>query len=46
MNGSYEFTDNDLPLMEIVKGNDDTFLPFCDLLSVINDTHRNGLEVD
>jgi hypothetical protein len=46
VDGSYEFADKDLPFMEIVKGSDDTFLPFRDLLSVNNDTHRNGLEVD
>lgn len=46
VDGSYEFADKDLPFMDIVKGKDDTFLPFRDLLSVINDTHRNGIEVE
>ena len=46
IDGSYEFADKDLPFMDIVKGNRDTFLSFRDLLSVINDTHRNGLDLD
>ncbi|MBI3560774.1 MAG: general secretion pathway protein GspF [Gammaproteobacteria bacterium] len=44
--GTYEFKDQDLPFMATVRRNDGVFLPFRDLLNLINDTHRNGLEVD
>ena len=44
--GTYEFEDKDLPFMDIVRNNEGIFLPFRDLLSMINETHRNGLDAD
>lgn len=44
--GKYEFEDKDLPFMDIVRNNEGIFLPFRDLLSMINETHRNGLDAD
>ena len=40
--GSYQFEDVDLPFMETVNKYR-RFIPFTDLLRLINDTHRNGL---
>lgn len=42
--GSYEFKDEDLPLMNIVNAQNDFMLPFKSLFMRINDTHRKGLE--
>lgn len=42
--GSYEFADEDLPYMNLVRAHGLFTLPFRDLLTVINDTHRNGLD--
>ena len=44
--GSYYFQDKDLPFMEIVRQHGVFSLPFRDLLNLINDTHRKGLQVD
>lgn len=46
VDGSYAFQDKDLPFMEIVRQHGVFSLPFRDLLNLINDTHRKGLEVD
>jgi hypothetical protein len=43
--GSYEFTNEDLPFMALVTRYR-TRLPFADLLTMINHTHRNGLSVE
>ncbi|MBI1425348.1 MAG: general secretion pathway protein GspF [Gammaproteobacteria bacterium] len=43
--GSYHFQDKDLPFMEIVRQQGVFSLPFRDLLNLINDTHRKGLDV-
>lgn len=44
--GSYAFQDKDLPFMEIVRQHGVFSLPFRDLLNLINDTHRKGLEIE
>jgi len=44
--GSYEFKDEDLPLMTIVHAQNNFMLPFKGLFERINDTHRKGLEQD
>ena len=44
--GSYNFQDKDLPFMEIVRQHGIFSLPFRDLLNLINDTHRKGLDVE
>jgi hypothetical protein len=43
--GSYQFGDKDLPFMEVAKKMN-TQLPFSQLLALINDTHRNGLDIE
>lgn len=40
----YEFSNEDLPFMTFVKGQSNLVLPFKGLLSLINNTHRKGLE--
>ncbi len=40
----YEFDDEDLPFMELVKHQSNLILPFKGLLNLINTTHRKGLE--
>lgn len=45
-NGTYHFKNEDLPFMDLVNKQDDRVLPFKYMLRVINDTHRNGLDVD
>lgn len=42
--GGYEFTDEDLPFMEIINSQGRFVLPFQGLLKLINQTHRQGLE--
>ncbi len=42
--GHYEFADEDLPFMELVKTQSNLILPFKGLLTLINTTHRKGLE--
>ena len=44
--GSYEFSDEDLPYMNLVRVQGLVTLPFRDLLTIINDTHRNGLDAN
>ena len=45
--GSYEFKDEDLPFMAIVKENNHTaVLPMLHLLKEVNRIHRNGLDID
>jgi len=44
--GSYRFGEEDLPFMKIVAPQDDMLLPIKPLLRVINETHRNGLDID
>lgn len=44
--GSYTFQDKDLPFMEIVRQHGVFSLPFRDLLNLINDTHRKGLDIE
>lgn len=44
--GSYRFADEDLPFMNLVRKADERVLPFKLLLLKINETHREGLEVD
>jgi len=44
--GSYEFADEDLPYMGLVRAHGLFTLPFRDLLTIINDTHRNGLDAN
>lgn len=46
VDGSYNFQDKDLPFMEIVRRHGVFSLPFRDLLNLINDTHRKGLEIE
>ncbi len=44
-NGTYRFENSDLPFMDLVNRQDDRVLPFKYMLRVINDTHRNGLDI-
>ncbi len=44
--GRYEFADEDLPFMEFVKTRSKLILPFKGLLTLINTTHRKGLETE
>lgn len=45
--GSYEFKDEDLPYMQIVKENNFTaILPMLHLLKEVNRIHRDGLDID
>ncbi len=47
VDGSYEFKDEDLPYMQIVKENNHTaILPMLHLLKEVNRVHRNGLDID
>ena len=46
VDGSYSFQDRDLPFMEIVRQYGMFSLPFRDLLNLINDTHRKGLQIE
>jgi len=43
---SYEFVDEDLPFMTLVKNQSNLILPFKGLLNLINTTHRKGLETE
>jgi hypothetical protein len=43
--GSYQFGRNDLPFMRIVKAHSDTDLPCIRLFYDINQTHRQGLDI-
>jgi len=43
--GSYEFANKDLPFMAVANKLN-TQLPFSHMLALINDTHRNGLNIE
>ena len=43
--GSYLFGRQDLPFMRLIRGCDETTLPFIRLFYQINETHRRGLDV-
>ncbi len=43
--GTYQFADEDLPFMKIVEQQGILLLPFKDLLRLINETHRKGLDI-
>ena len=43
--GSYQFGRNDLPFMRIVKVHNDSDLPCIRLFYDINQTHRQGLDI-
>lgn len=43
--GSYQFNDQPLPFMELVRKTDDRILPFKHLFYVVNATHTEGLDV-
>ena len=44
--GSYEFGDENLPFMDLVKNTDSRLLPFKHLFYVVNATHTEGLDVE
>jgi hypothetical protein len=44
--GSYQFGRNDLPFMRIVKVHNDSDLPCIRLFYDINQTHRQGLDIE
>jgi hypothetical protein len=44
--GSYQFGRHDLPMMRVVKKYTDKELPCIRLLYRINETHRQGLDID
>lgn len=44
--GTYKFADEDLPFMHIVANQDDSVLPIKYLLRTINETHREGLDIE
>ena len=44
--GTYQFGRNDLPYMRIVKKLSDMQLPCIRLLYMINQTHREGLDIE
>ncbi len=47
VDGTYEFKDEDLPYMTIVKENNHTaVLPMLHLLKEVNRIHREGLDID
>ena len=47
VDGSYEFKDEDLAYMSIVKENNHTaILPMLNLLKEVNHIHRDGLDLD
>lgn len=43
--GSYQFGRNDLPLMRVVKKHTEKDLPCIRLFYLINQTHREGLDI-
>lgn len=43
--GGYEFENKDLPFMAVANKLN-TQLPFSHMLALINDTHRNGLNIE
>lgn len=44
--GTYHWRTGDLGYMDFIRNTDETTVPFRSLLVRINDTHKNGLEVD
>lgn len=44
--GSYQFSDEPLPFMELVKNTDSRLLPFKHLFYVVNATHMEGLDIE
>lgn len=44
--GSYQFGRSDLPVMRIVKQHSDKDLPCIRLFYLINQTHREGLDIE
>jgi hypothetical protein len=44
--GSYEFSDTDLPFMSIVESQQSVLLPLKPVLRRINETHRKGLQAE
>lgn len=44
--GSYQFGRHDLPMMRVVKKYTDKEIPCIRLLYLINETHRQGLDID
>jgi hypothetical protein len=47
VNGTYEFKDEDLPYMTMVRENNYTaILPMLNLLKEVNRIHREGLDID
>ena len=44
--GSYQFEDKDLGYMTAIEGSNPGIMPFRELLRLINQTHRKGLESD
>lgn len=44
--GSYQFGRHDLPLMRVAKKYTDKEIPCIRLLYLINETHRQGLDID
>lgn len=45
VNGSYQFGRHDLPMMRVVKKYSDKEIPCIRLLYLINETHRQGLDI-
>jgi len=43
--GTYQWGRDDLPVMAVVRKHEDE-IPFVQLLEVINETHRRGLDVE
>jgi hypothetical protein len=43
--GSYQFADDPLPFMDLVKNIDSRLLPFKHLFYVVNATHTEGLDI-
>ena len=44
--GSYQFADEPLPFMDLVKNTDSRLLPFKHLFYVVNATHTEGLDIE
>lgn len=44
--GSYKFKNEDLPFMGLVEKVDERVFPIKYMFRMINDTHRNGLDVE
>lgn len=44
--GEHEFKDEDLPFISVLQGRLSFMVPYHDLLYVINETHRKGLQTE